>query len=179
MAGLVSEAPSASGQVAGTRAAHPGHRYSGHHESGHHAGHDDWGHVAAERAVHAIEARAAAARTTPGLIRMGTVGVVVVTAVLAAVIAVAFGGVGGQLNLIAGTDAPEASAATGLYFSLNDMDAQVGNMLLDGASATMPAMAAAKSHDMATFTTDRENAYADLQQSAVTAAGNAKAEREL
>jgi hypothetical protein len=102
--------------------------------------------------------------------------VIAAAAALAAVIAVAFSGVGGGLSSIGGTEAPEVSAATGLYFSLNDMDAQVANVLLAGPD---PALAAARPSYLTTYARDRQAAYADLQQAAVSAAGNPGAERRL
>jgi hypothetical protein len=92
------------------------------------------------------------------------------------VIAAAFGGVSGGLRAIGGTDAPEVTAATGLYFSLNDMDAQVANVMLAG---TDPALAGDRPQYLATYASDRQTAYADLQQAAVTAAGNPAAQRQL
>ena len=73
-------------------------------------------------------------------------------ALLAAVIAVAFGGVAGGLSAIGGTDAPAVTAATGLYFSLNDMDAQVANIMLAAAG---PALAGDRPQYLATYDADR------------------------
>jgi hypothetical protein len=92
------------------------------------------------------------------------------------VIAAAFSGVTGGLSAIGGTDAPEVTAATGLYFSLNDMDAQVANVMLAG---TDPALAGGRPRYLATYASDRQAAYADLRQAAVTAAGNPAAQRQL
>jgi hypothetical protein len=132
--------------------------------------------VAASRAWHAIAARALAWGATPGKIRLLAATSVAAAALLAAVIAEAFGAAGGSLRSIGGTDAPEVTAATGLYFSLNDMDAQVANMLLAGSD---PALASARPQYLATYDSDRATAYADLQQAAVTAAGNQAAEAQL
>jgi hypothetical protein len=111
---------------------------------------------------------------TPAVVRAGVAAVAVTAAALAAVIGVAFSGVLAGLSSIGGTDAPEVSAATGLYFSLNDMDAQVANVLMPGR-----ALDAARPGFLAAYARDREVAYGDLQQAAVTAAGNAAAERQL
>jgi len=162
MAGLVGHAPAVGGTVAGTHDTAPGH-------------------VAASRAWHPIAARATvwwgtAWRSTPGRVRLLAAASVAAAGLLAAVIAVAFAAAGGSLRSIGGTDAPEVTAATGLYFSLNDMDAQVANVLLAG---TDPSLAASRPGYLATYESDRENAYADLQQAAVTAAGNPAAERRL
>jgi len=135
-------------------------------------------HPAAGR--HALRAaagdRLARLRTTPGKVRLLVVGSVAGAALLAAVVAVTFGGVAGGVSAIGGTDAPEVTASTGLYFSLNDMDAQVANMLL---AADYPALAPYRSQYLATYDADRASAYGDLQQAAVTAAGNPAAERQL
>jgi len=123
-------------------------------------------------AIAALEA--ARLRTTPAILRVGAGGVAVTAAALAVVVAVAFASVASSLSSIGGTDAPEVSAATGLYFSLNDMDAQVANVLLPD-----PALDGARPGYLATYARDREVAYGDLQQAAVTAAGNPAAQRQL
>jgi hypothetical protein len=132
------------------------------------------GHPVSRRA--AISARAASLRTTPALVRAGTGAVALAAAALASVIAVAASGVSGSLSSMGGTQAPQVQAATGLYFALNDMDAQIANVLLAAAGL---APSAARGDYLAAYARDREAAYADLQQAAVTAAGNAAAERQL
>jgi hypothetical protein len=124
----------------------------------------------------AARGRAARLRTTQGKTRLLAAGPVAGAALLAAVIAVTFGGVAGGASAIGGTDAPEVTASAGLYFSLNDMDAQVANMLL---AMTDPALAAGRRQYLATYDSDRASAYSDLQQAAVTAAGNPAAEQQL
>ncbi len=115
-------------------------------------------------------------RTTPGRIRAAAAACLATAVVLAVVISVSFSGVAGGLSAIGGTDAPQVTASTGLYFSLSDMDAQVANVLLAG---TDPALSGHRPQYLATYASDRQTAYADLQQAAVTAAGNAAAERQL
>ena len=132
--------------------------------------------AARRRARPATAGVAAWLRTHPGQDPGACAACVAATVLLAVVIAVAFSGVGGGLSSIGGTDAPEVTAATGLYFSLSDMDAQVANVLLAG---TDPALAGDRPQYLATYASDRQTAYADLQQAAVTAAGNAPAERQL
>jgi len=131
---------------------------------------------AARRVRSAVAGLAGWLRTTPGMIRGFAAACIAVAVVLAAVIAVAFSSVGDGLSAIGGTDAPQVTAATGLYFSLSDMDAQVGNVLLAG---TDPALAAGRPSYLASYASDRQTAYTDLQQAAVAAAGNAAAERQL
>ncbi len=92
------------------------------------------------------------------------------------VIAVASGALGGQFQAIGNSDAPAVNSTTGLYFSLNDMDAQVANVLLVGGDATLTAD---RSQDMAIYGSDRATADADLTQALATEAGNAAAQREL
>jgi hypothetical protein len=80
--------------------------------------------------------RPALPRSTPGRIFSVATAAVVLACCLAAVIAVAFGGLGGDFQSTGQRDAPEVNATTGLYFSLNDMDAQVANVLPAVASLT-------------------------------------------
>ena len=114
--------------------------------------------------------------STPRRIRAGAAAALVLACCLAAVIVVVFGGLGGQFAAIGGRDAPEVDATTGLYFSVNDMDAQVANILLVGNGASL---AADRSQDVAIYASDRATADQDLQQATVTEAGDAAAEAEL
>jgi hypothetical protein len=132
--------------------------------------------AAAGRARSVIAGVTAWLRTTPGTIRALTAACIAVAVIVAVVIVVAFSGVAAGLSSIGGTDAPQVTAATGLYFSLSDMDAQVANVLLAG---TDPALAGQRPQYLASYASDRQVAYADLQQAAVTAAGNPAAEGQL
>src|SRR5580692_9777927 len=114
--------------------------------------------------------------TTPVRIRTGAVTVVVLACCLAALAAVVLGQLRGEFQAIGQQDAPEADATTGLYFALNDMDAQAANVLLVGADT---ALAANRSQDLATYASDRAAAGTDLEQPTVAEAGNAAAERQL
>jgi hypothetical protein len=114
--------------------------------------------------------------STPTRIRAGTVAAVALACCLAAVIVVVFGGLGGQFAAIGGRAAPEVDAATGLYFAVNDMDAQVANILLAGDSVTL---SADRSQDMVIYARDRSTADQDLQQATVTEAGDSAAEAGL
>jgi hypothetical protein len=82
----------------------------------------------------------------------------------------------GEFQAMGQRDAPEADAMTGLYFALNDMDAQVANVLLVGGGT---ALAANRAQDMKTFASDRTAADRDLEQATVSEAGNESAERDL
>src|SRR5580698_5509701 len=114
--------------------------------------------------------------STPAKIRNGAAAAVALACCLAAVIAFASGALGGQFQAIGNSDAPAVNSTTGLYFSLNDMDAQVANVLLVGGDATLTAD---RSQDMAIYGSDRATADADLTQALATEADNAAAQREL
>jgi hypothetical protein len=104
------------------------------------------------------------------------VAALVLACCLAAVIAVLFGRLDGEFQSMGNRQVPEVDAATGLYFSLNDMDAQVANVLLVGGSASL---ATDRADDLATYGSDRATAGQDLQQATVTEAGDASAQRDL
>jgi hypothetical protein len=70
--------------------------------------------------------------STPAKIRIGAAAAMAIACCLAVVIPVAFGALGGQFQSIGDRDAPTVDSTTGLYFSLNDMDAQVANVLPTG-----------------------------------------------
>jgi len=114
--------------------------------------------------------------STPVRVRTRAVAAVVLACCLAALAAVMLGQLRGEFQAIGQQDAPEADATTGLYFALNDMDAQVANVLLVGGDT---ALAANRSQDLATYASDRAAAYSDLEQATVSQAGNAAAEGEL
>jgi hypothetical protein len=95
---------------------------------------------------------------------------------LAALAAVLSGQLHGEFQAIGQRDAPEATATTGLYFALNDMDAQVANVLLVGGDT---ALASSRLQDLATYASDRAAADRDLEQATVSEADNAAAEQEL
>jgi hypothetical protein len=114
--------------------------------------------------------------STPARVKIGAAVAVALACCLAAVLVVVFSGLGGTFSSIGGRDAPEVDAATGLYFSANDMDAQVANILLVGNDASL---AADRAQDVAIYASDRATADQDLQQATVTEAGDAAAEGEL
>jgi len=104
------------------------------------------------------------------------VAVVVLACCLAALTGVLLAHLRGDFQSIGQRDAPEAGATTGLYFALNDMDAQVANVLLVGGDT---ALAGSMARDLATYARDRAAADTDLQQATASEAGNAAAEQEL
>jgi hypothetical protein len=114
--------------------------------------------------------------STPAKIRTFAAAAVGLACCLAAVIAVASGALGGQFQSIGNRDAAAVDSTTGLYFSLNDMDAQVANVLLVGGDATL---AADRAQDLKIYASDRATADADLTQALATSGGNPAAQREL
>jgi hypothetical protein len=138
--------------------------------------HEHRGEHTARHSVFARIAHAAMPRTTPARLRAGVAATALLACCLAAVSVAFSAGLTTSFQAIGQRDAPEVNAATGLYFSLNDMDAQVANMLLAGEDA---ALAHDRSQDMASYEKDRATADADLQQAAVTAATNSAAQAEL
>jgi hypothetical protein len=117
-------------------------------------------------------------RTTPGRLRVGVALIVLVACGLGVLIAATFGGVNSGFAAIGNTEAPLVEESTGLYFSVNDMDAQVANVLLAGNS-TNPALAADRSQDLSIYSADEQHAEQDLQQVAVTSAGDPAAQRAV
>jgi hypothetical protein len=114
--------------------------------------------------------------SAPVRIRTRAAAIVALACCLAALTAVLLGQVRGEFQAMGQQDAPEANATTGLYFALNDMDAQVANVLLVGGDT---ALAASQSRDLATYASDRTAADQDLEQATVSEAGDTAAEHQL
>ena len=114
--------------------------------------------------------------STPVRVRAQAAAVAALACCLAALAAVLLGQVSGEFRAMGQQDAPEANATTGLYFALNDMDAQVANVLLSGGDT---ALAASRSQDLSAYASDRAAADQDLEQATIAEAGNAAAERQL
>jgi len=108
--------------------------------------------------------------STPATIKAAAVAAVALTCCLAALVAVLFGRLGGEFQSVGHSDVPEVDAATGMYFALNDMDAQVANVLLADRNVAP---------DLAIYGRDRATADQDLQQAMVTESGDAAAQRDL
>jgi hypothetical protein len=113
--------------------------------------------------------------TTPGRVRVGVAAIVLVACGLGVLVALTFGGVNSGFTAIGGTEAPLVEQSTGLYFSVNDMDAQVANVLLDGVS-TNQALTADRAQDQTVYANDEAQAEHDLQQVTATSAGNPAAQ---
>ena len=92
--------------------------------------------------------------------------------ILAALIAVQAAGQQAGLREISHRDAPEVMATSDFYFALNDMDAQVANILLVGDAQNLGFTAAAA---QTIFDQRRTQADSDLQQAAVAATDSATA----
>jgi hypothetical protein len=92
--------------------------------------------------------------------------IIVVAIVLGAVLAAIFGSVSAGVHLIGAQAAPEVQASTDLYFRLNDMDAQVANILLVGNRHDL---GLSRQQAETVFQQDRAAADHDLQQAAAVA----------
>jgi hypothetical protein len=114
--------------------------------------------------------------STPAKIRTAAAAAVAVACCLAAVLAVSLGALGGQFQTMGGLDESAVNAATGLYYSVNDMDAQVGNVLLVGNDH---ALAADRSEDISTYDSDLATANADMTQTLAIEADNATVQSQL
>src|SRR6202042_2855483 len=115
-------------------------------------------------------------RTTPGRLRGGVALRVVLTCGLALVTGLGFAALDSGFTAIGGHDAPLVEQSNALYYAVNDMDAQVGNVLLTGSD---PALAADQRQDLALYASDQQHAEQDLQQVAVTAAGDPAEQRAV
>jgi hypothetical protein len=120
-------------------------------------------------------ARLARARTTPGRLAVMVVTAIGLACVLGLLPAIIFDGLNGGFTTIGNTNAPLVEQSTGLYFSANDMDAQLANVLLAGDD---PALATDRQEDLTTYQQDRNTADQDLQQITATAAADPAAQRQ-
>ncbi|MGO9193962.1 MAG: hypothetical protein ACLP8X_36665 [Streptosporangiaceae bacterium] len=115
-------------------------------------------------------------QTRPERIR-GMAAVAVLLAVFLGLIAAAiFGSVAGGLRLIGQQSEPEVLATTDLYFRLNDMDAQVANVLLVGGQR---GLGIDRQQAQAIYEQDRVQADQDLQRAAVVAGSVPSAQQSL
>ncbi len=104
--------------------------------------------------------RLARLRTTPGRLRASVSLVVLLACGFGLVTGIVFAALDSGFTAIGGHDAPLVEQSTALYYAVNDMDAQVGNVLLTGSD---PALAADRQQDMAIYASDRQHAEQDLQ----------------
>jgi hypothetical protein len=115
-------------------------------------------------------------RTTPGRLRAGVALVVLLACGLGLLTGMVFAALDSGFISIGGHDAPLVEQSNALYYAVNDMDAQVGNVLLTGSD---PALAADQQQDLALYASDQQHAEQDLQQVAVTAAADPAAQRAV
>lgn len=115
-------------------------------------------------------------RSTPRKVLAGVVCAFLLTGALGVLLAVAFEAAGSGFTSISTQDAPLVEDSTGLYFAVNDMDAQVGNVLLTGNAA---ALAGDRQQEVAIYARDRQRAESYLQQVTVTAAADPAAQRAV
>src|ERR1700722_13886482 len=115
-------------------------------------------------------------RTTPGRLRASVALVVLLACGLGLLTGMVFAALDSGFTAIGGHDAPLVEQSNALYYAVNDMDAQVGNVLLTGSD---PALAADQRQDLALYASDQQHAEQDLQQVAVTAAGDPAAQRAV
>jgi hypothetical protein len=115
-------------------------------------------------------------RTTPDRVRGMTVITLLATVALSLVATVAFGGIAGGLRLIGQQSEPEVLATTDLYYRLNDMDAQVANVLLVGGQH---GLGTGRQQAQELYEQDRLQADQDLQRAAVVAASVPSAQLAL
>jgi hypothetical protein len=111
--------------------------------------------------------------TTPGRLTTLATAALVAATVLAALVTIQTGRSRAAVTDIGDYDAPEAAATTDLYFVLNDMDAQVANILLVGDATDLGFTA---TQAQAIFEQRRLLADTDLQKAAVAATDPATAQ---
>ena len=120
--------------------------------------------------------RGARMRNTPERVRVLAAAAICVTVALAAVTAVVFASVSDGLQVIGHQAAPEVTATTDLYFHLNDMDAQVANVLLVGDQR---GLGVGRAGALNIYAQDRTQADRALEQAGAVAGTSPSAGRAL
>ena len=115
-------------------------------------------------------------QTRPERIREMAAVAVLLAVFLGLIAAAIFGSVTGGLRLIGQQSEPEVLATTDLYFRLNDMDAQVANVLLVGGQR---GLGIDRQQAQAIYEQDRVQADQDLQRAAVVAGPVPSAQQSL
>jgi hypothetical protein len=115
-------------------------------------------------------------RTTPDRIRGMAAAAVVAAVLLGVIMAAVSGSIASGLQLIGHRSDPEVLATTDLYFRLNDMDAQVANVLLVGRGR---GLGIDRQQAQAIYEQDRLQADQDLQRAAAVAGSALSAQRPL
>jgi hypothetical protein len=115
-------------------------------------------------------------QTRPERVRAMAAAAVILSVLLGLVTAAIFGSVASGLRLIGSQAEPEVLATTDLYFRLNDMDAQVANVLLVGKQG---GLGIDRQQAQAIYEQDRVQADQDLQRAAVVAGSVPSAQQSL
>jgi hypothetical protein len=115
-------------------------------------------------------------QTRPERIRGMAAAAVLVVVFLGLITATVCGSVAGGLRLIGNQSEPEVLATTDLYYRLNDMDAQVANVLLVGGQR---GLGIDRQQAQAIYEQDRLQADQDLQRAAVVAGSVPSAQQSL
>ena len=113
-------------------------------------------------------------RTRPDRVRALAVPAGILCVVLGVLTAGVFGNVAGGLRQIGGRSDPEVLATTDLYYRLNDMDAQVANVLLVGAQH---GLGVDRQQAQAIYEQDRRQADRDVQRADAIAGSQPSAQR--
>lgn len=116
-------------------------------------------------------------RTTPGLLKVFTAAAILAAIVFATVAAIAGAQVRSGFDAIGHTEAPQVVATNDLAYSLNDMDANLANILMVGDNRLGPGIDAASFTKL--FNQDRSAADHDLQQAAVHAGTDGAASEQV
>ena len=106
--------------------------------------------------------------TTPAGIRLRVAIIMLTLVALSAILVAGIAGLRGGLRVIGRQNAPAVAAASDLYFVLNDMDAQVANVLLVGEDQHL---GFTRQQALDIYETRRRQAATDTQQAA-TAVGS-------
>ncbi|OIV37722.1 hypothetical protein BIV57_09070 [Mangrovactinospora gilvigrisea] len=115
-------------------------------------------------------------RTLPALLVRAGTGCAALAVAAGAVLAVDALHTRADVNRMGGTDGPQVEEAAGIYLAINDMDAQVANMLMLGADRTF---AAERADDQRRYRAARSVLDSDLQQAADHGGGNTAAARAV
>ena len=115
-------------------------------------------------------------RNTPERIRGLTALIVLIAVALGVIVTVIFSSVASGVRTIGDQAAPEVSASTDLYFRLNDMDAQIANILLVGDKRDL---GLTPQQALTIYQQDRVSADRDLQQAAAVAGASQAAQQAV
>lgn len=114
--------------------------------------------------------------TTPNLLRAAVAALGLFAVVAALVLSNLASGARSQISTVGGTDAPSVRATNDFLFKLQDMDAQLVNVLLVNGDTSVHVP---RSKSEALYDQDRKDANADLEAATVALAGNTAALSQL